>query len=123
MKFSFIISTRCPAIERQIIAGLFLLAASFTVAAQDSTKLTPAKLSFNFHRVRTSPYGPFIFPLSRTIDYSNYPLTANEILRRNDQIKAYNRMYNMITNRNKNGFIGNLLGLQRTQRTHPSPAF
>lgn len=114
---------RYPAVKRQIIVSFFLLAASVTGVAQDSAKLIPAKLSFNFHQVTTSPYGAFIFPLSRSIDYSNYPLTANEILRRNDQIKAYNRVYNMITNRNKNGFIGNLLGLQRTQRTHPSPAF
>ncbi len=123
MKFSFIISACYPAVKRQIILSLFLSAASFTGAAQDSTKITATKLSFNFHRVRTSSYGSFIFPLSRTIDYSNYPLTANEILRRNEGVKAYNRVYNIITNRNKNGFIGNILGLQRTQRSHPSTAF
>ena len=81
------------------------------------------KLTLVEHKKENNLNQPFVFPISRQIDYSNYPLTADQILRRNAQAGSYDRMYNLITNHNKNGFIGNLLGLQRIQKPHPSPGF
>ena len=103
------------------IVVLFLL--SPAVKAQDIVKPLPTRLSVNFNKAKPNPYHAFNFPLSRSIDFTNYPLTADQILRRESQIKGYNRMYNMITNKNKNGFIGNFLGLQRIQKTHADPRF
>jgi hypothetical protein len=106
-----------------VLLFAILFTSGYLAVAQQTTAAIPSKLSISFHPVKTNPYRPFSFPLSKTIDYSNYPMTAGEILRRESQISGYNRMYNMITNKNKNGFIGNLLGLQRIQKPRPSPKF
>jgi hypothetical protein len=121
---AFIISPRQILANQKKLSSLFvLLTITFSAVAQDSVRIKPIRLTLIDHSKTTSFYQPFAFPLSKTIDYSTYPLTANEILRRNAQATAYNRVYNSLTNRNGNGFVRNLLGLQRVQRQHPSPGF
>jgi len=110
-------------ISKKILALLFIsIGISFTASAQDTIRIKPARLTLVDHDKINSFYRPFTFPLSKTIDYSTYPLTANEILRRNSQATAYSRVYNSITNKNGNGFVRNLLGVQR-QRQHVVPGF
>ena len=114
---------RILAKQSKLLSLFVLLTITLTAAAQDSIRIKPIRLTLIDHGKTTSFYKPFAFPLSKTIDYSTYPLTANEILRNNAQANAYNRVYNGLTNRNGNGFVRNLLGLQRAQRRHPSPGF
>ena len=96
---------------------------SCNALAQDTIKIKRTPYNFSLRQPRANPYKSFDFPLSKAINYSNYPLTADQILRRESQIRGYNRMYNLITNRNKNGFLGNLLGVQRIQKPHADPRF
>ena len=114
---------RTAAKQKKSISLFILLTIALTATAQDSIRIKPVRLSLVDHDKANSFYRPFTFPISRTIDYSNFPLTANEILRRNSQINGYNRVYNSITNRNGNGFVRNLLGMPKLQRSHPAPGF
>ena len=124
MQFSFIMTHQSATIKQRIIfSAFFMLVLSFTITAQTIVKTTIIPQSISIRPLKPNPYKAFDFPLSKTIDYHNYPLTANQILRRDSQVRGYNRMYNLITNRNKNGFVGNLLGLQRIQKTHADPQF
>lgn len=68
-------------------------------------------------------YKPFNFPLSRTTDFSNYPLTSVQIRQQENQKKLYNRTINTITNRNRNGFVGNIISLSgwELERYKPKP--
>ncbi len=109
--------------QKILFSLLILIITTFTASAQDSIRIKPIRLTLIDHDKANSFNKPFAFPLSKTIDYSTYPLTANEILRRNAGVNAYNRLYNGLTNRNGNGFVRNLLGLQRVQRSHPPPGF
>ena len=115
--------TAQPSCRIYILSFALLFLLSQELKAQDAAKPLPTRLSVNFNKANPNPYHAFNFPLSKTIDFTNYPLTADQILRRESQINGYNRMYNMITNKNKNGFIGNFLGLQRIQKTHADPRF
>ena len=124
MPFSFINLHTNTTIKRRIIfATLFLLIPSFNLSAQTIVKTNIIAQNISIRPIKTNLYKPFDFPLSKTIDYSNYPLTAGQILRRESQIRGYNRMYNLITNKNKNGFVGNFLGLPRIQNPHADPRF
>ena len=107
-------------IKHKIIISIFaMVCVSFTVAAQTIVKTNITPYTLSFHPVKERTYQAFVFPLSKTINYSNYPLTANQILRRESQIRAYD----LLTNRNKNGFINNILGHQRNQHQHANPGF
>ena len=108
------------AIKRSIITGLFLISAvSFTATAQQTIKIKTTPLSFNIHPQHSNPYHAFNYPLSKTIDYSNYPLTAGEILKKKRGIE----LFNAVTNYNRNGFMNNYLGITRPQPVHPRPGF
>lgn len=124
MTFSFINLHRNTTIKRRIIfTTLFLLMLSLGLCAQTIVKTNIIAQNISIHPVKTNFYKPFDFPLSQTIDYSNFPLTAGQILRRESGIRGYNRMYNLITNKNKNGFVGNFLGLEHIQKPHADPRF
>lgn len=101
----------------------FLLLANVDAVAQLSTPKTSTTLSFRLNPPKARHYAAFNYPMPRYIDYSNYPLTVDQIEAKTSSVKGYNRMYNLVTNRNKNGFVGNLLGLQRVERPHASPKF
>ena len=124
MLSAFIISPRRMPVTRKILLTLCIsFSMAFTASAQDSVRIKPARITLIDHDQKNNFYRPFIFPLSKTIDYRTYPLTANEILRNNAQANAYSRVYNSFTNRNGNGFVRNLLGLQRAQKPRPAPGF
>jgi len=120
---SIIFFHRIPTKQKKLFGISILLTLTITAVAQDSARIKPIRLTLIDHNKTNSFYRPFSFPLSKTIDYSTYPLTANQILRQNAQANAYSRVYNSFTNRNGNGFVRNLLGMQRAQRQHPTPGF
>ncbi len=68
-------------------------------------------------------YKPFNFPLYRTTDFSNYPLTSAQIRQRENQKNLYKRTINTITNRNRNGLVGNIISLSgwELERYKPKP--
>jgi len=85
------------------------------------------RLSFSLNALKTAPVHkhyikPYTYPTKRQMDYSNYPLTTETIEAKRSGVKAYNHFSNLVSNKNRNGFVGNLLGLQRaTPRNNPAP--
>ena len=114
---------RRAAKQKKSFSLFILLTIALTATSQDSIRIKRMRLTLVDHNKTTGFYKPFVFPLSKAIDYSTYPLTANQILRQNAQANAYSRVYNSFTNRNGNGFVRNLLGMPKLQRSLPAPGF
>lgn len=100
-----------------------MLLLSFPASSQDTLKIIPLKYGFFDRKIKPVHSLPFIFPTPKTISYYNYPLTSNEIIRRENGKVTYNRVYNAITNNNHDGFFGNLLGVPRIQKPRNTPGF
>ena len=101
----------------------FLLTALLLLSGATAFAQSQPRLSFRLTERGPAKYRAFVYPVKPQPDYSNYPLTDYQIRARVSGVKAYNRMYNTITNRNKNGVVGNLLGLERTKRPRPDLRF
>ena len=68
-------------------------------------------------------FKPFNFHLSASTDVSNYPLTSVQLKHQENQNKLYTRTINTITNRNRNGLVGNIISLSgwELERYKPKP--
>ena len=89
-------------------------------------QLPTSHYSFTTDSTITKPiyqYKPFNFPLSRMTDFTNYPLTSVQIKQQEKQKNLYNRTINTITNRNRNGLVGNIMSLSgwELERYKPKP--
>jgi|GEM_PF-2079861 len=100
-----------------LLLMLQLFSAALVAQTRLSFSLNAVKAPANRYYVK-----PYIYPTKRQMDYSNYPLTTEEIEAKRSGVRAYNHFSNLVSNKNRNGLIGNLLGLQRTTpRNNPAP--